>query len=137
MWRRGTPRSSRGACIPERLRAGGVYLGVDADVARTRSVAACKDFLTFWKDADPDHPICRQAKAEYPKLQCSPRTARKNGPLPSPDRHFGGEHLAEHRVQVLARGHSVDSATRWRNMYGRSRINKGWHMIDTNVGRRP
>jgi hypothetical protein len=74
MWRRGTPRSSRGACIPERLRAGGVYLGVDADVARTRSVAACKDFLTFWKDADPDHPICRQAKAEYPKLQCSPRT---------------------------------------------------------------
>lgn len=62
--------------------AGGVYLGADADVARTRAVAACKDFLTFWKDADPDHPIYRQAKAEYAKLQCSPRTARKNGQLP-------------------------------------------------------
>lgn len=36
--------------------AGGVYLGADADVARTRAVAACKDFLTFWKDADPEPP---------------------------------------------------------------------------------
>lgn len=49
--------------------AGGVYLGADADVARTRPVAACKDVLTFWKDADLDHPIYRQAKAEYAKLQ--------------------------------------------------------------------
>jgi eukaryotic-like serine/threonine-protein kinase len=27
------------------------------------------DFLTFWKDADPDIPILKQAKAEYAKLQ--------------------------------------------------------------------
>jgi len=28
-----------------------------------------QDFLTLWKDADPDIPILRQAKAEYAKLQ--------------------------------------------------------------------
>jgi hypothetical protein len=27
------------------------------------------DFLTLWKDADPDIPILKQAKAEYAKLQ--------------------------------------------------------------------
>ncbi|MGA7924416.1 MAG: hypothetical protein WCA20_00295 [Candidatus Sulfotelmatobacter sp.] len=31
--------------------------------------AAYKDFLTLWKDADPDIPILKQAKAEYAKLQ--------------------------------------------------------------------
>ena len=30
---------------------------------------AYKDFLTLWKDADPDIPILKQAKAEYEKLQ--------------------------------------------------------------------
>jgi len=28
-----------------------------------------RDFLTLWKDADPDIPVYRQAKAEYAKLQ--------------------------------------------------------------------
>jgi len=28
-----------------------------------------QDFLTFWKDADPDIPILKEAKAEYAKLQ--------------------------------------------------------------------
>jgi hypothetical protein len=28
-----------------------------------------KDFLTLWKDADPDIPIPKEAKAEYAKLQ--------------------------------------------------------------------
>jgi tetratricopeptide (TPR) repeat protein len=41
--------------------------GVDA--ARVRALAAYKDFLTLWKDADPDIPILKQAKAEYAKLQ--------------------------------------------------------------------
>ena len=41
----------------------------DADAARTRALAAYKDFLTLWKDADPDVPILKQAKAEYAKLQ--------------------------------------------------------------------
>jgi eukaryotic-like serine/threonine-protein kinase len=27
------------------------------------------DFLTLWKDADPDIPILKEAKAEYTKLQ--------------------------------------------------------------------
>ena len=30
---------------------------------------AYQDFLTLWKDADPDVPIYNQAKAEYAKLQ--------------------------------------------------------------------
>ena len=28
-----------------------------------------EDFFTLWKDADPDIPILKQAKAEYSKLQ--------------------------------------------------------------------
>jgi eukaryotic-like serine/threonine-protein kinase len=31
--------------------------------------AAYKDFLTLWKDADPDIPVLQQAKAEYAHLQ--------------------------------------------------------------------
>jgi hypothetical protein len=30
--------------------------GADADAARVRALAAYKDFLTIWKDADPDIP---------------------------------------------------------------------------------
>jgi eukaryotic-like serine/threonine-protein kinase len=43
--------------------------GADADLARTRALAAYKDFLALWKDADPDIPILKEAKAEYAKLQ--------------------------------------------------------------------
>ena len=43
--------------------------GADADAARARALAAYKDFLTLWKDADTDIPILKQAKAEYAKLQ--------------------------------------------------------------------
>jgi len=43
--------------------------GADADAARVRALAAYRDFLTLWKDADPDIPILKQAKAEYAKLQ--------------------------------------------------------------------
>ena len=34
-----------------------------------KASAAYHDFLTLWKDADPDIPILKQAKAEYAKLQ--------------------------------------------------------------------
>jgi eukaryotic-like serine/threonine-protein kinase len=34
-----------------------------------KAKAAYEDFLTLWKDADPDIPIYKQAKAEYAKLQ--------------------------------------------------------------------
>jgi eukaryotic-like serine/threonine-protein kinase len=43
--------------------------GADADAARVRALAAYKEFLTLWKDADTDIPILQQAKAEYAKLQ--------------------------------------------------------------------
>jgi eukaryotic-like serine/threonine-protein kinase len=42
--------------------------GADADAARVRALAAYKDFLTIWKDADSDIPILKEAKAEYAKL---------------------------------------------------------------------
>ncbi len=35
---------------------------------KTKAKAAYQDFLTLWKDADPDIPILIQAKAEYVKL---------------------------------------------------------------------
>jgi serine/threonine protein kinase/Tfp pilus assembly protein PilF len=43
--------------------------GADADAARVRALAAYKDFLTLWKDADPDVPILKEAKAEYAQLR--------------------------------------------------------------------
>jgi len=40
---------------------------LQGDVAKAR--AAYQDFLALWKDADPDVPIPKKAKAEYAKLQ--------------------------------------------------------------------
>ncbi len=40
---------------------------MQGDTAKAK--AAYQDFLTIWKDADPDVPILIQAKAEYAKLQ--------------------------------------------------------------------
>jgi DNA-binding winged helix-turn-helix (wHTH) protein/tetratricopeptide (TPR) repeat protein len=37
--------------------------------ATVKARVAYQDFLTLWKDADPDVPILKQAKAEYAKLQ--------------------------------------------------------------------
>jgi tetratricopeptide (TPR) repeat protein len=42
--------------------------GADADAARARALAAYKDFLTLWKDADPEIPILKEAKSEHAKL---------------------------------------------------------------------
>jgi eukaryotic-like serine/threonine-protein kinase len=36
---------------------------------KTKAKSAYQDFLTIWKDADPDIPMLKQAKAEYAKLQ--------------------------------------------------------------------
>ncbi len=48
-----------------------LYLGrahaLEGDTAKARS--AYQDFLALWKDADPDIPILKEAKAEYAKLQ--------------------------------------------------------------------
>ena len=40
---------------------------LSGDMARTRS--KYQDFLTLWKDADPDIPVLKEAKAEYAKLK--------------------------------------------------------------------
>jgi eukaryotic-like serine/threonine-protein kinase len=40
---------------------------MQGDTAKAR--AAYQDFLTLWKDADPDIPILNQAKTEYAKLR--------------------------------------------------------------------
>jgi predicted Ser/Thr protein kinase/Flp pilus assembly protein TadD len=40
---------------------------MQGDAAKAR--AAYQDFLTLWKDADPDIPVLKEAKAEYAKLQ--------------------------------------------------------------------
>ncbi len=40
---------------------------LQGDTARAR--AAYQEFLTLWKDADPDIPVLKQAKAEYAKLK--------------------------------------------------------------------
>ena len=48
------------------LQLGRAY-AMQRDIAKAR--VAYQDFLTLWKDADPDIPILKQAKAEYAKLQ--------------------------------------------------------------------
>jgi eukaryotic-like serine/threonine-protein kinase len=40
---------------------------MQGDMAKART--AYQDFLALWKDADPDIPILKEAKAEYAKLQ--------------------------------------------------------------------
>src|ERR1700690_3074488 len=47
-------------------------LGLARALATTDKAAArtaYQDFFSLWKDADPDLPILKQAKAEYAKLQ--------------------------------------------------------------------
>jgi hypothetical protein len=48
------------------LQLGRAY-AMSGDAAKAR--AAYQDFLTLWKDADPEVPILKQAKAECAKLQ--------------------------------------------------------------------
>jgi len=49
------------------LQLGRAYV-LQGDGDTTKARAAYQDFLTLWKDADPDIPIFQQAKAEYAKL---------------------------------------------------------------------
>ena len=48
------------------LQLGRAYV-MQSDVGKAK--AEYQDFLTLWKDADPDIPVLKQAKAEYAKLQ--------------------------------------------------------------------
>jgi hypothetical protein len=49
------------------------HLGLGRAIAAAGEPAkartAYQDFLSLWKDADPDIPILQQARAEYAKLQ--------------------------------------------------------------------
>ena len=47
------------------LQLGRAYV-VSGDMTKAKS--AYQDFLTLWKDADPDIPVLKQASAEYAKL---------------------------------------------------------------------
>jgi cytochrome c-type biogenesis protein CcmH/NrfG len=52
------------------LQLGRAY-AMQGDAAKAK--AAYNDFLNLWKDADPDIPILKEAKAEYAKLnRCAP-----------------------------------------------------------------
>jgi hypothetical protein len=58
------------------LAEGEAHLAREADeqdavegVAGVAARAAYQDFLGLWKDADPDVPILKEAKAEYVRLQ--------------------------------------------------------------------
>lgn len=42
---------------------------VQGDNAKAKAAYQDQDFLELWKDADPDIPILKQAKAEYAKLK--------------------------------------------------------------------
>jgi eukaryotic-like serine/threonine-protein kinase len=43
--------------------------GSTADLAHARALAGYRDFFALWKDADPDIPVLKEAKAEYAKVQ--------------------------------------------------------------------
>jgi hypothetical protein len=53
-------------CALAHLQLGRAY-ALSGDM--TKAKTAYQDFLTLWKDADPDIPILNDAKAEYGKLQ--------------------------------------------------------------------
>ncbi len=56
----------KAACLLGQLQIARAY-AMQGDTEKTK--AAYQDFLTLWKDADPDIPILIAAKAEYAKLQ--------------------------------------------------------------------
>jgi eukaryotic-like serine/threonine-protein kinase len=62
------------------LQLGRAY-AMAGDTVKAR--AAYQEFLTLWKDADPDIPILKEAKAEYAKLQWAPEHVIDPRPDPS------------------------------------------------------
>jgi len=60
------PIAATSGIAPAHLGLARAY-ALEGDTAKAR--AAYQDFLTLWKDADPDIPILKQAQTEYAKLQ--------------------------------------------------------------------
>ena len=61
-------------CVSLQLHSGGsgtspTWASLRVEWRQEESEGCISDFLTLWKDADPDIPILKQAKAEYAKLQ--------------------------------------------------------------------
>jgi hypothetical protein len=46
----------------------GRAFAMSGDQAKAKAKTAYQDFLSLWKDADPDIPIFKQAKAESARL---------------------------------------------------------------------
>jgi len=57
------------AAVSDRRKEDGARRAPLQPAALAKARAAYQDFLTLWKDADPDIPILKEAKAEYAKLQ--------------------------------------------------------------------
>jgi serine/threonine protein kinase/tetratricopeptide (TPR) repeat protein len=57
------------AAVYDRRKESGARRAPLQQVARAKARAAYQEFLTIWKDADPDVPILKEAKAEYAKLR--------------------------------------------------------------------
>jgi tetratricopeptide (TPR) repeat protein len=70
----------------------------DKDAARK----SCQDLLTLWKDADPDIPIYRQAKAEYKKLMKPPAASsidyRHSSSVTGPITTKSDQHMAKSEI---------------------------------------
>jgi tetratricopeptide (TPR) repeat protein len=73
---------------------------LSGDTAKCR--AAYQDFFALWKDADPDVPLLKEAKAEYAKLQQAsiPVNSRWCGASKNPD----GSPKAEPKNDVILNG---------------------------------
>ena len=70
--RAGLPVAAVGArpdAIGDRRKEDGARRAPLQPDALEKARAAYQDFLTLWKDADPEIPILKEAKAEYAKLQ--------------------------------------------------------------------
>jgi tetratricopeptide (TPR) repeat protein/tRNA A-37 threonylcarbamoyl transferase component Bud32 len=57
------------AAVSDRRKEDGARRAPLQPDALAKARAAYQDFLTLWKDADPDVPVLKEAKAEYAKLK--------------------------------------------------------------------
>ncbi|MBV9624049.1 MAG: hypothetical protein JOZ14_08735, partial [Acidobacteria bacterium] len=76
--------------------------GAEADAAHARSLAAYSDFLTLWKDADPDIPV--QEKPKRSTQSCTESGASQKlhrADLPEVARLLGDGGIRETEIEML------------------------------------